>query len=154
MIWTFHFIRILNPITHWNFQKTLIVPQKSDIYSDWIEAKLTFVVTKWWQDVTWKLWCFSAHERGDFSRNSGVLQCTKMESFFEEFWHFATRWKGDFLVRLMGWWDWFERVWQWRENLSKRFTSTAKNTTEVCQKVLYGIHIAKMIQLAACGKFT
>ncbi len=61
--------------------------------------------------------------------------------------------KGDFRMRLMGWWDWSKRFRQWRENLSKPFTSTAKNTTEVCQKVSYGIQPAKIIQLVACGKF-
>ena len=25
-------------------------------------------------NVTWKLWCFPALERGDFTKNSGVLQ--------------------------------------------------------------------------------
>jgi len=29
-----------------------------------------------------------------------------------------------------------------------------KNTTEVCQKVSYGIQPANIIQLVACGKFT
>jgi hypothetical protein len=33
--------------------------------------------------------------------------------FIEEFWHFfKARGKGDFRVRLMGWWDWSKIFWQ------------------------------------------
>jgi len=39
------------------------------------------VVTKWSHDVTWKSGCFPAHEKGDFSKNSDVLQLMKMGLF-------------------------------------------------------------------------
>jgi len=38
-------------------------------------------VTKWRQEVTGKMWCFLASERGDFLRNSGILQLAKMGYF-------------------------------------------------------------------------
>ncbi len=34
-------------------------------------------------DVTWKSGCFSVPERGDFSKNSGILQLMKMGPFFK-----------------------------------------------------------------------
>jgi len=40
------------------------------------------------------------------------------------------------------------------QTLSKRLASTNKKVTEVCQKVLCGIHAAKIIQLVARSKFT
>ena len=35
------------------------------------------------QDVTWKSGCFLAPERGDFWRNSGILQLVKIWAFLE-----------------------------------------------------------------------
>ena len=40
------------------------------------------------------------------------------------------------------------------QTISKRLASTNKKVTEVCQKVLCGIHTAKIIQLVARSKFT
>ena len=40
------------------------------------------------------------------------------------------------------------------QTISKRLTSTNKKVAEVCQKVLCGIHAAKIIQLVARSKFT
>jgi hypothetical protein len=40
------------------------------------------------------------------------------------------------------------------QTISKRLASTNKKVTEVCQKVLCGIHAAKIIQLVARSKFT
>jgi hypothetical protein len=37
-------------------------------------SNLAFVVTLWRQAVTWKSGCFSASERGDFLKDSGILQ--------------------------------------------------------------------------------
>jgi len=45
------------------------------------------VVTKWRHNVTWKSGCFSAPERGNFLKNSGVLELTKMGPFWECFVH-------------------------------------------------------------------
>ncbi len=73
--------------------KKSIFSQKIDIYSDSIYAKSMFVVSFWRHNVTWKSACFPAPERGDFSKNSDVLKLVGRVS----------------LVRLMGWWDWFER---------------------------------------------
>ncbi len=39
------------------------------------------MVSFWRHDVTWKLWCFSVLERGDYSKNSDILQLAKMGSF-------------------------------------------------------------------------
>ena len=44
--------------------------------------KLVPVVSKWSQEVTWSSRCFSTPERGDFSKNSDVLQLMKMGSFW------------------------------------------------------------------------
>ncbi len=74
MIDIFHFIRILNLITHRKLSKIFEILQKIGIYSDLIQAKSTFVVSLWRHDVTWKSGCFSAPERGDFLKNSGILQ--------------------------------------------------------------------------------
>jgi len=101
------------------------------------------------------------HSSIEREEKPGIQIMPKWESYIratrprisEEFWRFAARVKSDFRVRLMGWLDWSERFWQWRENLSKRSTSTAKNTTEGCQKVSYGIQPAKMIQLVARNEF-
>jgi len=57
------------------------------------------VVTFWRHDVTWKSGCFSAFERGDFLKNSGILQPVGRVLF----------------VRLIGWWDRFEEFRQGRE---------------------------------------
>jgi len=40
------------------------------------------------------------------------------------------------------------------QTISKRLASTNKKVTKVCQKVLCGIHAAKIVQLVARGKFT
>jgi len=34
------------------------------------------------------------------------------QEFIEKLWCFAARGKGDFRVRLMGWWDWSKIFWQ------------------------------------------
>ncbi len=47
MIDTFIFIRLLNPISHRKFSRIFVFSQKIEIYSDSIQAKSTFVVTKW-----------------------------------------------------------------------------------------------------------
>jgi len=39
---------------------------------------MTYVETFWCHNVTWKSGCFPDPERGDFSRNSGILRCRKM----------------------------------------------------------------------------
>jgi hypothetical protein len=89
---TFHLHRILNPITHKKLSEKSVFPQKINIYSDSIQANMIFVVTKiqanmifvvtkWRQTVTWKSGCFSAPERGDFLKNSGILQFTKIGLF-------------------------------------------------------------------------
>lgn len=44
-------------------------------------SNLTSVVTKRWQDVTQKSGCFPALERGDYSKNSDILQRKKMKAF-------------------------------------------------------------------------
>jgi len=38
--------------------------------------------------------------------------------------------------------------------MPEQFASTNKKVAELYQKVLYGIHAAKIIELVACGKFT
>ncbi len=69
---------------------------------------------------------------------------------------------------LVSWWDWFERngittalmISDTTKLMMSRFLlimsvlCSSKNTTEVYQKVSYGIQPAKIIQLVACGKFT
>jgi len=74
MIDTFHRHRIINPITHRKLSKKSVFTQKIDIYSDSIQVKSTFVETFWCHNVTRKSGCFLASERGDFLRNSGILQ--------------------------------------------------------------------------------
>ena len=64
-----------------NCLKISVFSQKIDIYSDSIQAKSTFVVSKWCHNVTWKLGCFPAHEKGEYSKDSGILQLTKMGPF-------------------------------------------------------------------------
>ena len=73
MIYTFISHRILNPMLVKKFQEISIFTQNINIYSDSIKAKLAFVVTKWWQDVTWKLWCFLAPEIDDLRTLSNSL---------------------------------------------------------------------------------
>ena len=67
-------------------------------------SNLTFVVSKWRHDVTWKSGCFSAPERGDFSKNSDVLLLLERVSFVLAHWaqrlvrlvpEISTRDKGD-----------------------------------------------------------
>jgi hypothetical protein len=43
---------------------------------------------------------------------------------------------------------------QENQGIPEQFASTNKKIAEVYQKVLYGIHAAKIIQLVACSKFT
>jgi len=47
MIGTFLFPRLLNPKKMKNSQQMFVFSQRIDIYSDSIQAKSTFVVTKW-----------------------------------------------------------------------------------------------------------
>ncbi len=49
---------------------------------------------------------------------------------------------------------WREEGQQENQGIPEQFASTNKKIAEVYQKVLYGIHAAKIIQLVVCSKFT
>jgi hypothetical protein len=78
-IYTFLFIRILNPIEAKNFREIFRFSQIINIYSDSICKKLAFVVSFWPHNVTRKRRCFSAPERS---------------GFFEELWHITAHENG------------------------------------------------------------
>ncbi len=52
-----------------------------------------------------------AEEAIQNKRQSKTIACYR-QLLFEEFLRFAARGKGDFRVRLMGWWDWSKIFWQ------------------------------------------
>ena len=95
MIATFHFLRLLNPILVKNCQKMFIFRQKFDVWWLHNSQELTFVVSKWCHNVTWKSGCFPAS--------------WKMW-LFEEFWHFGVQENGVILGVLCAWLMRYDRL--------------------------------------------
>ena len=73
------YVRYVNPISHLKLSKNICIFAKIDIYSDSVWAKSTFVVSKWSHNVTWKSGCFQAAERGEFSKNSSIVNSWKLD---------------------------------------------------------------------------